>query len=77
VVGVMAKSAIERFLFKPLPVASPLVVGGLAICWPMARHRRRYGHRSTWASAGTPASSAGRHRALGCAAHSARSSGWR
>jgi undecaprenyl-diphosphatase len=42
-VGVLAKSAIERFLFKPLPVASALVVGGLIILWAEARHKRRYG----------------------------------
>ncbi len=43
VVGVMAKSAIERYLFKPLPVAVALVVGALVIFWAEARHRRRYG----------------------------------
>ena len=42
-VGVLAKSSIERFLFKPLPVAMALVVGGLVILWAEARHRRRYG----------------------------------
>jgi undecaprenyl-diphosphatase len=42
-IGVLAKSAIEHFLFKPLPVATALVVGGLVILWAEARHRRRYG----------------------------------
>ena len=42
-IGVLAKSTIERFLFKPLPVAMALVVGGLVILWAEARHRRRYG----------------------------------
>lgn len=42
-VGVLAKSSIERFLFKPLPVAAALVVGGLVILWAEARHRRHYG----------------------------------
>jgi undecaprenyl-diphosphatase len=42
-IGVLAKSAIERFLFKPLPVAAALVAGGLVILWAEARHRRRYG----------------------------------
>jgi undecaprenyl-diphosphatase len=42
-VGVLAKSSIERFLFKPLPVATALVVGGLVILWAEARHRRQYG----------------------------------
>jgi len=42
-VGVLAKSAIERFLFKPLPVATALVVGGLVILWAEARHKRSYG----------------------------------
>jgi undecaprenyl-diphosphatase len=41
--GVLAKESIERFLFKPLPVASALVVGGLIILWAETRHRRRYG----------------------------------
>jgi undecaprenyl-diphosphatase len=43
VVGVLAKSSIERFLFKPLPVAVALVIGALVIFWAEARHRRRYG----------------------------------
>jgi undecaprenyl-diphosphatase len=42
-IGVLAKSSIERFLFKPLPVAAALVVGGLVILWAEARHKRRYG----------------------------------
>jgi undecaprenyl-diphosphatase len=42
-VGVLAKSSIERFLFKPLPVATALVVGGFVILWAEARHQRRYG----------------------------------
>ncbi len=42
-VGVLAKDSIERLLFKPLPVATALVVGGLVILWAEARHRRRYG----------------------------------
>jgi len=42
-IGVLAKSTIERFLFKPLPVAIALVVGGFVIFWAEARHRRRYG----------------------------------
>lgn len=43
--GVLFKSAIERLLFKPLPVAVALVAGGLVILWAEARHRRRYGAR--------------------------------
>jgi undecaprenyl-diphosphatase len=43
IVGVLAKGAIERVLFRPLPVATALVVGGLIILWAEARHRRRYG----------------------------------
>jgi undecaprenyl-diphosphatase len=42
-VGVLAKSSIERLLFKPLPVAAALLVGGLVILWAEARHRLRYG----------------------------------
>jgi undecaprenyl-diphosphatase len=42
-IGVLAKSTIERFLFKPLPVAIALVIGGFVIFWAEARHRRRYG----------------------------------
>ncbi len=42
-VGVLAKSAIERALFKPLPVAAALVIGGLIILWAEARHKRHYG----------------------------------
>ncbi len=42
-IGVLAKSTIERFLFKPLPVATALVIGGLVILWAEARHKRRYG----------------------------------
>jgi len=42
-IGVLAKSSIERFLFKPLPVATALVIGGLVILWAERRHRRRYG----------------------------------
>ncbi len=42
-VGVLAKSAIERFLFKPLPVATALAIGGVVILWAEARHKRRYG----------------------------------
>jgi len=42
-VGVLVKSTIERVLFKPLPVAAALVVGGLIILWAEARHRRSYG----------------------------------
>jgi undecaprenyl-diphosphatase len=45
VAGVLFKSAIERLLFKPLPVAVALVAGGLVILWAEARHRRRYGAR--------------------------------
>jgi undecaprenyl-diphosphatase len=41
--GVLAKSSIERFLFKPLPVATALVIGGLVILWAERRHRRRFG----------------------------------
>jgi len=41
--GVLAKSSIERFLFKPLPVATALVIGGLIILWAERRHRRRFG----------------------------------
>ena len=43
VIGVLTKSAIERLLFKPLPVAMALVVGGLVILWAEARHKRHYG----------------------------------
>jgi undecaprenyl-diphosphatase len=43
VIGVLAKSTIERFLFKPLPVAIALVIGALVIFWAEARHRRSYG----------------------------------
>jgi undecaprenyl-diphosphatase len=43
VVGVLAKASIERFLFKPVPVATALVVGALVILWAEARHKRRYG----------------------------------
>jgi undecaprenyl-diphosphatase len=42
-VGVLAKGAIERFLFKPLPVAAALVIGGLVILWAERRHRGRFG----------------------------------
>lgn len=42
-IGVLAKSTIERFLFKPLPVATALVIGGLVILWAEARHKRRFG----------------------------------
>ena len=42
-VGVLAKSSIERFLFKPLPVATALVLGGFVILWAETRHKRRYG----------------------------------
>jgi len=42
-VGVLAKSSIERFLFKPLPVATALVIGGLVILWAERRHRNRFG----------------------------------
>lgn len=42
-IGVLAKSSIERFLFKPLPVATALVIGGFIILWAEARHKRRYG----------------------------------
>jgi undecaprenyl-diphosphatase len=44
-VGVLAKSSIERFLFKPVPVAAALVVGALVILWAEARHKQRYGER--------------------------------
>jgi undecaprenyl-diphosphatase len=42
-VGVLAKSSIERFLFKPLPVAAALIVGGLVILWAERRHRSSFG----------------------------------
>jgi undecaprenyl-diphosphatase len=42
-IGVLLKSSIERFLFKPLPVATALVIGGFIILWAEARHKRRYG----------------------------------
>ncbi len=45
VMGVLFKSAIEAFLFRPLPVATALVVGGLIILWAEARHHRLYGER--------------------------------
>lgn len=45
VVGVLAKSAIERALFNPISVATALVLGGIVILAFEARHHRRYGER--------------------------------
>jgi undecaprenyl-diphosphatase len=42
-VGLLAKSSIEQFLFKPLPVATALLIGAMVILWAEARHRRDYG----------------------------------
>jgi undecaprenyl-diphosphatase len=39
--GVLFKSRIEVFLFKPLPVATALVVGGLIILWVERLHAAR------------------------------------
>jgi undecaprenyl-diphosphatase len=41
VLGVMFKSAIETFLFFPIPVATALVVGGLIILWVERLHEAR------------------------------------
>jgi len=43
VTGLLAKKTIEQFLFKPLPVATALLIGALVILWAEARHRRRFG----------------------------------
>jgi len=43
VIGLLAKKTIEQFLFRPLPVATALLIGALVILWAEARHRRHFG----------------------------------
>jgi undecaprenyl-diphosphatase len=44
IVGVLFKQAIEHALFKPLPVATALVIGGLIILWVERLHAARTYH---------------------------------
>jgi undecaprenyl-diphosphatase len=43
VFGLALGSMIKQHLFAPVPVAMAFIVGGLAILWIEARHRRLYG----------------------------------
>jgi undecaprenyl-diphosphatase len=45
VFGLALGGLIKSYLFHPVPVACALVVGGFAILWIEARHRRLYGDR--------------------------------
>jgi undecaprenyl-diphosphatase len=47
VFGLALGGIIKSHLFHPVPVACALVVGGFAILWIEARHRRLYGDRDS------------------------------
>ncbi len=47
VFGLSLGSIIEQHLFKPVPVATAFIVGGLIILWVERRHKRLYGASDT------------------------------